>query len=219
MDVAAVIFDFDGVIADTERLHLGAFREVFDTRGWTLSDQDYFDRYLGCDDHGLVVAYARDNGLALSPEDVLDLVARKTHAFSRHLTSPDVLFPNAVAAIRALAARFAVGIASGALRGEIEAILTAAGIRDLFEIIVGADDVAAHKPAPDPYLAAASGLRVLPEACVAIEDSQAGIQAARTAGMRVIGVTTTSPEHLLTDANIVVTSLADVSPELVETLA
>jgi beta-phosphoglucomutase len=219
MNVAAVIFDFDGVIADTERLHLGAFREVFDTRGWALSEQDYFDRYLGCDDHGLVVAYARDNSLALSPEDVSDLVARKTQAFSRHLTSPEVLFPNAAAAIRALAEQFAVGIASGALRGEIEAILSAAGIRELFEVIVGADDVTAHKPAPDPYLAAAAGLGVMPRACVAIEDSQAGIQAARAAGMRVIGVTTTSPEHLLTGAEVVVTSLADVSPALVEKLA
>jgi len=190
MNVAAVIFDFDGVIADTERLHLGAFREVFDTRGWKLSEQDYFDRYLGCDDHGLVVAYARDNSLELSPDDVLDLVARKTHAFSRYLESPEVLFPNAASAIRALAERFTVGIASGALRGEIEAILGAAGIRDLFQVIVGADDVEAHKPAPDPYLAAASRLQVDPAACVAIEDSQAGIQAARSAGMRVIGVTT-----------------------------
>jgi beta-phosphoglucomutase len=218
MNVAAVIFDFDGVIADTERLHLGAFREVFDTRGWALSEQDYFDRYLGCDDHGLVVAYARDAGLTLAPEDIQDLVDRKIHAFSRHLSSPAVLFPNAAAAIRALSARFAVGIASGALRGEIEAILSAAQLRDVFRVIVGADDVSAHKPAPAPYLAAAAGLGVEPGACVAIEDSEAGIQAARAAGMRVIGVRTTSPEHLLTDAHLIVGTLADVSPSLVESL-
>src|SRR5262245_10975336 len=104
-DIRAIVFDFDGVIADTERLHLGAFRDVFAPRGWTLTDDDYFDRYLGCDDHGLVVAYARDNNLGIGPADVHALVAAKTAAFAAHIGSPAVLFAGAADAIRALASR------------------------------------------------------------------------------------------------------------------
>jgi HAD superfamily hydrolase (TIGR01509 family) len=215
MSVAAVIFDFDGVIADTERLHLGAFREVFDTRGWTLSDADYFDRYLGCDDQGLVVAYAADNAIALTPSEIQELVERKTHAFARHLSSPTVLFPGAAAAIRDIAAAMPVAIASGALHQEIVAILERASLLQLFPVIVGADDVESCKPSPEPYLAAAARLGVDPKTCVAIEDSAAGLQAARAAGMRAIGLTTTSPAALLSAADRVVASLADVSTQLI----
>lgn len=218
-DAAAVIFDFDGVIADTERLHLGAFREIFDARGWALSDTDYFDRYLGCDDHGLVVSYARDFSIALSDDDVQDLVERKTRAFARHLSSPAVLFPGAADAIREIAVRYPIAIASGALHHEIDAILRGAGIVDLFRVIVGADDVSAHKPSPEPYLAAAAGLEVRPALCVAIEDSQAGLAAARAAGMRTIGLTTTSAAHVLSGADRIVASLSDVTAALVAEVA
>ena len=104
MSIVAIVFDFDGVIADTERLHLGAFQEVFADRGWQLNESDYFDRYLGCDDRGLVVTYGRDNGIALQREDVDVLVAAKASAFSRHLGTGDVLFQGAKAAIEGLAA-------------------------------------------------------------------------------------------------------------------
>jgi beta-phosphoglucomutase-like phosphatase (HAD superfamily) len=72
--ISTVVFDFDGVIADTERLHLGAFQDVFADRGWTLDEQAYFERYLGWDDHGLVAAYARDHGLEVGAADADALV-------------------------------------------------------------------------------------------------------------------------------------------------
>jgi beta-phosphoglucomutase-like phosphatase (HAD superfamily) len=216
--IAAVIFDFDGVIADTERLHLGAFRDVFATRGWSLTEAAYFDRYLGCDDHGLVLAYAEDEGLVITREEVEDLVARKTRAFARHLSSPSVLFPGAPAAIRAIAARFPTAIASGALHREIAAMLEAADLLTLFPVIVGADDVTNCKPSPEPYLTAAARLGAAPSRCVAVEDSAAGLQAAQAAGMRTIGLTTTSPADLLAGADRIVSRLADVSPELIDEL-
>lgn len=217
--IAAVVFDFDGVIADTERLHLEAFRHAFAPRGWPLSEEAYFDRYLGCDDRGLVVAYARDGGHDLSRDEIDTLVSRKVQAFAQYLSSPAVLFPGAEAAIRALANRFRTGIASGALHHEIHAILTAAGLRETFGVIVGTDDVASHKPSPEPYLAAAAALGIAPAQCVAIEDSAPGLQAARAAGMRTIAVTTTSPAHALGEADRIVATLADVSPDVIDTLA
>jgi HAD superfamily hydrolase (TIGR01509 family) len=218
MSIRAVIFDFDGVIADTERLHYAAFRDVFAGRGWTLAEDVYFDRYLGCDDLGLVRDFSRDNALSLTAEDVDELAAAKGRLFSRHLSTGDVLFPHARACIEALAARFPLGIASGALGREIAAILGAAGLLDRFPVIVAADDVTASKPAPEPYLAAAAALGVPPAACVAIEDSAPGLQAARAAGMRTIGVTTTSPADALSGADRIVRGLDEVSPGLVDAL-
>jgi HAD superfamily hydrolase (TIGR01509 family) len=218
LPVSTVVFDFDGVIADTERLHLAAFQDVFADRGWTLDEGAYFDRYLGWDDHGLVHAYARDHGLTVAAAEAQALVDAKTRAFSRHLSSAAVVFPDARACIEALAGTYTLGIASGAQAHEIVAILRAAGLASFFRTIVAAEDVSACKPSPVPYLTAAARLGADPAACVAIEDSAAGLQAARTAGMRTIALTTTSPRQALAGADLVVDSLAAVTPDVVAAL-
>lgn len=218
MPIRAVVLDFDGVIADTERLHYSAFREVFAVRGWTLDESTYVDRYLGCDDYGLVREFTRDIGVPTSEGDVRRLVEAKGQIFGRHLESADILFPGAKSSIEQLAARFAMGIASGALRHEIVAILRAADLLERFAAIVAANDVTATKPAPEPYLTAAERLGIPPSACVAVEDSAAGLEAARSAGMRTIAVTTTLPRHALGAADRIVAGLHEVSPELVEKL-
>ena len=218
MPISAVVFDFDGVIADTERLHLGAFQDAFSSRSWTLHEREYFDRYIGFDDRGLVLAYTGDRKLTIADDELRELLHAKKKAFSRHLSSADILYPGAKAAIEAIAARFRIAIASGALHHEIVGILTAGGLDHLFEIVVGADDVTATKPAPEPYLAAAERLGVAPRECVAIEDSAAGLQSARRAGMHTIAVTTTAPIHALSAADRVMAGLADVTPEIVAQL-
>jgi beta-phosphoglucomutase len=215
MPISAVIFDFDGVIADTERLHLAAFQDAFASRSWTLDERDYFDRYIGFDDRGLMAAYADDRRLTLADDELRELLHAKKKAFSRHLNSAEILYPGAKAAIEAIAARFPIAIASGALHHEIVGILTAGGLNTLFSVVVGADDVAATKPAPDPYLAAAARLGIAPGECVAIEDSAAGLQAARSAGMHTIAVTTTAPIHALSAADRVMSGLAEITPEIV----
>jgi len=213
--VAAIIFDFDGVLADTERLHLAAFQQVFAARGWNLDETTYFDRYLGCDDRGLVVAFARDQQLAVTEADVRTLVQGKTAAFDLHLHAGSVLFPQARRCVERMAARFALGIASGAAKAEILTILEAGRLRELFPVVVAADDVLETKPSPEPYLTAARQLGVAPDACVAVEDSAPGLAAARAAGMRAVGITTTLPRELLTDAHRVIDELDELSPELV----
>jgi beta-phosphoglucomutase-like phosphatase (HAD superfamily) len=218
MPVSAVIFDFDGVIADTERLHLEAFREVFAARGWPLDERAYFDRYLGFDDEGLVIAYGQDQRLKFKDEDVRTLVEAKTTAFSRHLSSPAIVYGDADACIRALAKRFKLGIASGAQGGEIVAILRAAGLTDLFKVIVAAENVTECKPSPMPYLTAAAKLGVDPADCVAVEDSDAGLEAARAAGMATVAITNTLPRHLLAIADHVIERLEELTPELVASL-
>jgi beta-phosphoglucomutase-like phosphatase (HAD superfamily) len=216
---SVLVFDFDGVLADTERLHMGAFQKVFAARGWALDEHEYFDRYLGCDDHGLVVAFARDHGLVLGADDVQRLAAEKTSEFARYLENGDVLFAGAAACVEALAGRYRLGIASGALHEEIVTILGAANLLHHFPVIVAAEDVNECKPSPVPYLAAAARIGVDPRVCVAVEDSVPGLQAARAAGMRTIGITTTSPRDALRLADRVINSLSELSPELIDELA
>jgi len=215
---AAIVFDFDGVIADTERLHLLAFQEVFAARGWTIGEREYFDRYLGFDDRGLVAAFAEAQRVDLDAAAIETLAAAKAHAFGRHIASIDVLFPGTAAHLRRLAAIYPLAIASGALGGEIAAILQRAGLLDLFPIIVGADDVIASKPSPEPYLTAARRMGIPATRCVAVEDSIPGLQAARAAGMRTVAITTTTPRVELGIADRVIDRLDELTPDLLAAL-
>jgi beta-phosphoglucomutase-like phosphatase (HAD superfamily) len=214
--VRAVIFDFDGVLADTETLHLSAFQDVFRARGWTLDRAAYFDRYLGFDDEDLVRAFMDDTKLAVSADDVASLVRIKTRRFAELMETGAILFPGAPSAIVRLGARYRLGIASGSTGAEIAAILHKAGLHARFRVIVGADDVARSKPAADPYVAAVTRLGVTPSAAVAIEDSRWGLTSARAAGLCTIGITTSYPARELSSADVVVDSLDEVTIELVE---
>ena len=214
----AVVFDFDGVLADTEGAHLAAFQDAFAPRGWTLTRAEYFERYLGFDDRDLVRAFARDRGLSLGAADADAVLLDKARRYEQRLSRGALLFPTAAAAVARLAAHYRIGIASGSLRAEILAILHANGLADAFSTIVGADDVARSKPAPDSYATAVDRLGVRPSAAVAIEDSQWGLASARDAGLRTIGITTSYPAPALSMAHAVVDSLDEVTVEVVDRL-
>jgi beta-phosphoglucomutase len=215
--ITTIIFDFDGVLADTEGLHLRAFQQVFGGRGWRLDDDIYFGSYLGFDDEGLVGAFGRDQRLGLSASEVSALVEEKGRVFAGYVAAGDVLFPAARACVERLGSRFTLGIASGALKHEITGILGGAGLVGHFATIVSSEDVTECKPAPEPYLTAASRLGVAPTRCLAIEDSPPGLEAARAAGLVTIGITTTAARGSLT-ADLVVDSLDEISLDLVARL-
>jgi beta-phosphoglucomutase len=212
-----VIFDFDGVIADSESLHLRAFQQAFAARGWKLSRGAYYERYLGSSDRDVIDAFAVERGEWLTPADRTNLLESKGRIYEA-LAAGGALCPGADACIRRLDARFPLAIASGALRHEIEHTLDAAGLRDKFLTIVGADDVVQSKPAPDPYLEAARRIGVAPGACVAIEDSPWGLESGRAAGLRTIGITHSYPTARLKLADVVVETLDEVTVSLIEEL-
>lgn len=214
----AVVFDFDGVLADTEHLHLVAYQSVFRDRGWSLNRDAYYANYLGFDDRGLIREYAREHGLAVGAADVEDLVFEKTRRYEDMVANGQVLYPGATEAVARLAASFRLAIASGALRNEILIILRANNLAAAFPVVVGADDVARSKPAPDPYAAAVDRLGVRPSAAVAIEDSPLGLLAAKTAGLRTIGITNSYAAHALTAADLVVEALDEITVRTVEDL-
>ena len=214
----AVVFDFDGVLADTETMHLAAFQDVFRGRGWTLDRATYFDRYLGYDDRDLVETFARDSGFVLAAADLRHIVEEKTRRYEQRLIDGRVTYPTAAAAIARLGSRYHLAIASGSLVAEITAILRPAGLDTAFGAIVGADSVARSKPAPDAYAAAVEQLGVRPEAPLAIEDSRWGLASARLAGLSTIAITTSYAAHALPGADTIVDSLDEVTIDLVDRL-
>jgi beta-phosphoglucomutase len=220
----AIVFDFDGVIADSEPLHLRAFQQALAGEGIELTPQEYYSRYLGFDDVGVFEALARDRGIAMSDRHVTTLVARKGTCLQQMIQEGSVLFPGAREFIRAAAAAVPIGIASGALRHEIDEIVEAAGVGDLFSVIVAAGDTPQSKPSPAPYLLAferlreASGDGLAPRRCVAIEDSRWGLESAQGAGLRCVGVTNSYPAHELPGAELIVDGLKELTLPMLDRL-
>lgn len=209
--VQAVVFDFDGVLADSEPLHLRAYQALLEPQGIRLDQKTYAERYLGYDDEGALRRIAEDNGLLLGDEEIEMLIIEKGRVFESLVGSRDVLYPGAAECVRRLSAAWPVGIASGALRADIDLLLRGAALQDLFRFIVAAGDTERTKPAPDPYLRAAELHGIPASACVAIEDSHWGLDSARAAGMRTIAITHTYPRNTLGDADLVIDSLSELT--------
>lgn len=215
----AIVFDFDGVIADTEPLHLRAFQEVLARRGVPLERADYYERYLGYDDGDVFRAVASDRRLPWPEDEVARLASEKAAWFLTTVAAEPALFPAVAGLVKTWATSVPLAIASGALRHEVDAVLAAAGLRSLFPVIVAAGETPRGKPAPDPYRAALAQLRAEPGRSVAVEDSMWGIDSAREAGMKVIAVASSYPADRLTAADAVVASFSELTLELFESLA
>jgi beta-phosphoglucomutase len=216
----AIVFDFDGVIANSEPLHFRAFRDVLQKSGIALTERDYYARYLGFDDVGVFTTMGADRGRPWTARAVADFVADKALRLEELERDGSVLFPGAADAIRRAAAAMPIAIASGALGPEIRRILTRADLTHHFAAIVSAEDTPASKPAPDPYIRAVELLREQMEGpalqaseCVAIEDSRWGLESARVAGLRTVGVINTYDAAELATADLVIGSLADLNLE------
>jgi beta-phosphoglucomutase len=220
----AVIFDFDGVIADSEPLHFRAFQQALAEDGLELSPKEYYGRYLGYDDVGAFQAYGEDHGLPMDAGRVAALVARKGVKLQAMLHGGSVLFPGAVEFVRIAASAVPIAIASGALRHEIDEVIAAAGVANLFSTIVASGDTPESKPSPAPYRLAFERLRdttgtaLDPRRCVAIEDSRWGLESARGAGLRCVGVTNSYPADELTGAELVVSGLQTLTLDALDRL-
>jgi HAD superfamily hydrolase (TIGR01509 family) len=195
--IKAVVFDFDGVIANSEPLHFLAFHDVLQEAGIVLTREDYYESYLGYDDVGVFRTVAVAHRLDWDRGRIADFVARKAVRLERLERERSVLFPGAQAAVTRLGSALPLAIASGALRAEILRVLDHAGLTPFFRAIVAAEDTPVSKPAPDPYLRAVQLLGddlrmpLAPRECAAIEDSHWGLESARQAGLRTIAITHT----------------------------
>ena len=199
-----MIFDLDGVLADSEGIHILAWEQI--AREYRLSeDRLPLHDWIGYADTEIVKDVVRDHGLSVTPEDLLE---HKRRIFRRLIAEQLEPIPGAVEALSELEP-LPLGLATSSSRTEAELMLRILGITDRFRTVVTADEVKHSKPEPDSYLLAAEGLGITPEHCVAIEDSSSGVQSARAAGMIVLAVTNSLPSERLTAADEIFDSTAD----------
>ncbi|MGZ8478576.1 MAG: HAD family hydrolase [Candidatus Binatia bacterium] len=212
----AVIFDFNGIIVDDEPIHFELFQKVLAEEGIELTNDAYYARYLGFDDRGAFSFGYREHDRPLSQLKLAELIARKAVYYQEAIRNHVAIFPGVKKLVADLAQSLPLAVASGALRNEIETILTTANLIHHFKVVVSAEDVERGKPEPDIFLQALAALNahdgkpIQANQCVVIEDSKEGIKGARRAGMKCLAVTNSHAAELLGEANLIVKSLEEV---------
>lgn len=216
----AILFDFDGVILDSEDLHYEAFRRVFEEEGVSLTREAYYRECLGFNDVECIRWGLAGTGRINEAGGLEALTRRKSSYYDALLHRKMRFFPGVCDFIRAAAERYPLSVTSMARRAEIEAVLSKADLSRLFCVIVSGEDVERTKPDPEAYEKTLSrlnarldlepGRRVQPSECLVIEDSAAGIESAKGAGMRVLGLAHTEEVDRLRLADRVLPNLEGV---------
>jgi len=220
----AVIFDFDGVITDSEILHLRAFNRVLAQYGIEITTKDYYKEYLGLMDVDCFKLVAERNRPKLDSPKIENLVKQKNLIFEQLAKTEGQIIEGVSEFLEMLKqSHIPMAICSGALRAEIELILEQAHLRRFFEVIVSAEEVKRGKPHPEGFLLTLQKLNqstgpgardtgpVLPEQCIVIEDSHWGLKAAKKAGMHTIAVTNSYDAQQLSQAEKIVVRLDELS--------
>ena len=217
----AVLFDFDGILVDTEPVHHRAFTDVLDPLGMGFTWGEYVETYMGFDDRDAFREAFRAKGIDLDDANLAKLVAAKSGAFLRGLRDGVTAYPGAVPMIESLrAAGLPLALCSGAVRSDIDPILAQLGVARCFDVIVSADDVRRSKPDPESYALAFRRLSeafpsrlTVPGRSIAVEDTPAGIRSAKGAGLRVVAVTNSYGAGELAEADWITDSLENVRIE------
>lgn len=215
--LSAVIFDFDGIIVDSEPMHFRAFNEVLAPLDIGMSWEDYCETYIGFDDRDAFRAVLKAHGKKLCSKDLKHLIAGKAEVFQRYIHQGEATpLPGAVELIKSIPMHLPVALCSGALKEDILPIIRALGIENVFSPIVTAEDTDRSKPDPAPYKLAVEKLGIEnPSTAIAIEDTPAGIISAKGAGLKVLAVTNSYDRDYLLEADAVTDSLEQIGrPEL-----
>jgi HAD superfamily hydrolase (TIGR01509 family) len=220
----AIIFDFDGILVDSEPVIMKLVQEMAAGEGWSLSEEEYFRDYLALDDRRVVEHLWSSHGLTVSVARRDELLAWKTRAYEKIIRNGLPPVPGAAEFVLRAARRLPLAIASGSLRAEIEHLLEKLGLREKFAVLATADDCERSKPDPEIYLKALTRLREFPplnkpplEAgeCLAIEDAPHGVVAAQAAGMKCLALAHSRPQHELQHADWVARKFAEVDLEAI----
>ena len=220
--IRAIIFDFNGVIADDETPHVYCFQQALAEAGLALTKEDYYGTYLGMDERTCTRMLLERRDGTCDEAEVSQIGERKAELFRAHtaLHKPE-FFPGVVAFVKTAKLRYRLAIASGGRRAQIDAALSGTEIQCDFDVIVAAEDCPIGKPDPAIYLLTRerlnAGIRsahaIVPAECLVVEDSLAGVRSARAAGMRVLGVATTYPLDKLYEADCIIQNLEQLTPE------
>ncbi len=208
----ALIFDFDGVVVDSEPVHYEAIRQTSVAMlRHDFSYDDYHRNLIGFDDRDAFRFLIEQTHQAVAPDFLQQLCQDKQQRFDQLAQQGIATIPGTVELIDEAARLMPIAVASGATQADIRLILAGLDRLDAFQTIVAADDVQRSKPDPQTYADAAARLGIPPRACLAIEDTAAGLASAKAAGLRTLGLTTTGPASQLADAERILPNLAGVN--------
>lgn len=198
----ALIFDFDGIIVDSEPIVLRLTREIAAQEGWQVSEEEYYRDYLALDDRSIVEHLYASHGQAIDPARINELVAEKGRKYGEIIKDGLPAMPGVVDFVRQASQSYILAIATGSFRSEIEHLLAKLELRGNFRAFATADDCTHSKPDPEVYLKALARLAELPEfqahplqpaECLSIEDAPGGIQAAHAAGLKCLALAHSRP--------------------------
>lgn len=218
-ELRMIVFDFDGVIADSEKAHFEMFRQSLLDEGIELTWPEYCEKYLGYSDLECIKQVLTDKGQQCDSETVERIFQRKKALFAHFIEQNSLIIPGVRRLLKELRSENIIcSICSGALTEEIEFILNKERLRDFFTFIVSADDISRSKPDPEGYrlcldrinVTDAGRTKVPAGQCVVIEDSLWGIRAAHAADMRCLAVGTSYPVEKLREAEMVVNNLTQI---------
>ena len=207
-----IIFDFDGVILDSENSHFIAFNEGLKNLNINISEDEYYSKYISLDDRGVITNVVNDKNISVTNEEIDMIIKNKNDYFESRLIDNSKLFPGVEELIIQLSKNFVLSIGSGANRSEIIKTLKNNNILDYFEIIVSANEVNNPKPNPETYNRVLDNINTdfnINEIIV-IEDSPGGIEAAKSAGLKCIAITNTFDNKQLRKADIIVSNYEDI---------
>lgn len=209
----AVIFDFDGIIVDSEPMHYQAFQTILDPMGKGFSWEEYCATYIGFDDRDAFRKAFKIKGEKICSRDLKSLISEKAKIFQKLIHDGQAApLPGSIELINSIPRKLPIGLCSGALKGDILPILENLGIEDAFRVIVTAEDTKKSKPNPAPYKLAIKKLGLEnPVSAIAIEDTPQGILSAKNAGLKVLAVTNSYDRQYLLEADAVTDSLDHVN--------
>jgi HAD superfamily hydrolase (TIGR01509 family) len=221
----AVIFDFDGVISDSEPCHFAAANKVLDDFGIQLTQQQYYADYLGFTDYELFETVKKKYKTDFKGTSIEQLVERKAEVFQELIRQTDHLINGITELIGRLKRNgIKVAVNSGAIAADIKIMLAGSAIEDSFDVIVSADDITKGKPDPEGYLLTLEKLNTVSDSpisakqCVVIEDSRWGIISAKKAGMHVVAVTNSYTAEELKDAEMIIDSVRQLKVSALQKL-
>ncbi len=195
--IRAILFDFDGVLVNSEMIHFRAFQQVGKDAGIDITEEEYFREAIGFDDRGVWKQIAKAHNVELPSATLLQLMAYKSQVLRQMLEQKTYsALPGVQTLVRGLWRHYPLAIVSGALKEEIELMCDGIGLRDCFRVIVAAEDVSKGKPNPEGYLQATeelsrlTGKAIKPANALIFEDAPRVIEQARKAGFLTVGVPT-----------------------------
>ncbi len=209
----AVIFDFDGIIVDSEPMHYRAFNAILTPLKKGFSWEEYCETYIGFDDRDAFKQAFKAKGEKIGNRELKQMIAEKAEAFQQLVHAGDATpLPGAVELIKSIPRKLPIALCSGALREDILPIIENLGIANAFSTIVTAEDTPKSKPDPAPYKLVVEKLGLEnPANAIAIEDTPAGIISAKGAGLKVLAVTNSYDREYLFEADAITDSLENTT--------